>query len=369
MGRSLSIAMIGSRGIPTAYSGIETALGELCPRLVARGLRVRVYGRVAYRLPPSYLGVEVLRLPSWKTKHLDTLSHVAVSLLHALGSDFEIIHFHALGPTLLAWLPRLCRRKVVATVQGLDWQRAKWGRVARRVLQMAEATSVRFPHRTIVVSQTLKQHYETRYRVPVEYIPNGVSLPELHSPRLITQAFGLRGADYILFTGRLVPEKRCHDLIQAFGRLRSDLALVIAGEGSHTEAYVARLKAEASSRVIFSGHVTGELLAELYSNAYLYVLPSELEGLSLSLLEAMSYARCAVVSDIPENLEVVRDAGASFPVRDRDQLAKVLQELIADPERVSAYGRLARERVAKEYGWESIAERTEQVYRSLIPGS
>lgn len=365
MGRAFSIAMIGSRGIPTAYSGVETALGELCPRLVARGHRVRVYGRSAYRLCPSYEGVEVLGLPSWRTKHLDTLSHVAVSLLHALGSEFEIIHFHAAGPTLLAWLPRLFRRKVVATVQGLDWQRAKWGRGARSVLRVAEAASVRFPHRTIVVSQTLKRHYESKYRVSVEYIPNGVTLPELRHPALIRSAFGLQGGDYILFTGRLVPEKRCHDLLQAFDRLGTNLALVIAGEGSHTDAYVARLKAEASPRVIFTGHVTGDLLAELYSNAFLYVLPSEVEGLSLSLLEAMSYARCVVTSDIPENLEVVGDAGIPFPVRGPEQLAEVLQQLIADPERVSAHGRRARERVANEYGWEAITDQTEAVYRSL----
>jgi glycosyltransferase involved in cell wall biosynthesis len=362
----MKIAMIGSRGIPETYSGIETALKAMCPRLVARGHEVTVYCRSYYGFPDEYEGVRLVSLPSINTKHLDTLTHVLLCTLHSLFQDFDILHYHALGPTLFAWLPRARGRRVVATVQGLDWQRAKWGAIARKTLQLAERTSARLPHRTIVVSRVLESYYTTRYGSSAVYIPNGVDMPAATpSPRLIKE-YGLKGDDYILFAGRLVPEKGVHGLLEAYSQLGTNKKLVIAGEGVHSEEYVATLKETAGPDVVFTGHVVGELLAELFSNAYLYVLPSAIEGLSLSLLEAMSYGLCVVASDIPENREVVGGRGFTFNSGDWQSLAGVLEHLLGDESAVTESGLKARAHVQQEYGWDSITERTDQLYRSLI---
>ncbi|NIN65036.1 MAG: glycosyltransferase, partial [Anaerolineae bacterium] len=352
--------------IPETYSGIETALKALCPRLVQRGHEVSVYCRSYYGLPDEYEGVRLISLPSINTKHLDTITHVFLCTLHSLVQDFDILHFHALGPTLLSWLPRAEGRKVVATVQGLDWQRAKWGRAARKTLQVAERTSARLPHCTIVVSKVLKEYYEARYGSKVAYIPNGVDIPPQSAPRLIIQDYGLTGRDYIFFASRLVPEKGAHYLLDAYARLDTNIKLIIAGEGLHSEDYVASLQERAGPGVIFTGYVSGELLSELFSNAYLYVLPSELEGLSLSLLEAMSYGLCVLTSDIPENREVIQDNGFTFKCRNPTSLAEMLDLLVHDEKLVTEYAARGRRRVEAEYGWDHITDLTDEVYRSLL---
>lgn len=362
----MKIAMIGSRGIPETYSGIETALKAMCPRLVALGHEVTVYCRSYYDQSPDYEGVHLISLPSINTKHLDTMSHVMLCTLDSLFHDFDILHFHALGPTLFSWLPRLQGRKVVATVQGLDWQRAKWGRLARAALRIGETTSARLPHRTIVVSRALKEHYEANYDSSIVYIPNGVDIPSPVPARRIAKEYGLRGDDYIFFASRLVPEKGAHFLLDAYSRLDTSLKLVIAGEGVHTEDYVASLKQMATPNVIFTGYVTGGLLEELFSNAHLYVLPSEMEGLSLSLLEAMGYGLCPLTSDIPENKEVIGDCGFSFRSGDPASLAETLERLLKEPDVVKDHGIRARSRVQHEYGWDRITDLTDAVYSSLF---
>jgi glycosyltransferase involved in cell wall biosynthesis len=363
--------MVGSRGIPTGYSGIETALAELCPRLVERGHQVTVYCRKSYSLPASYRGVKLVSLPSLGTKHLDTISHVSLSVAHLLlRESVDIVHFHALGPSLLSWIPRLGGKGVVVTVQGQDWRREKWGPLARAVLRIGESASAQIPHQVIVVSRTLKRQYQETYGTPVNYIPNGVAVRPPRPPKQITSLYGLRGDDYILFAGRLVPEKGCHYLLEAFRKMSvadtTNIKLVMAGEGLHTHQYVEDLKRHAGTEVMFVGHVSGEILEELLSNAALCVLPSTVEGLSLSLLEAMAFSRCVVVSDIPENREVIGEAGLVFRNRDAADLERVIRGGLAQSERRRELGRRARELVMQKYDWEILTRETEAVYRALV---
>jgi glycosyltransferase involved in cell wall biosynthesis len=362
----MKIAVIGSRGIPVVYSGIERSLEEICPRLVSLGHEVAVYCRRYFKgLPASYQGVKLRKLPSVNTKHLDTLTHVCLSTLDVLFRKADIVHFHALGPSVFSFLPRLCGKKTVVTVHGLDWQRAKWGPIARLCLKEAEHTSAWFPNKTVVVAEPLKRYYEKNYGIEVAFIPNGVNIPEPRSPQRIGE-YGLAGSDYILFLARLVPEKGCHHLIEAFSRLDTRLKLVVAGGSAHTDRYVEGLKAQATRNVIFTGRVEGLLLEELYSNAYLYVLPSEVEGFPISLLEAMSYGRCVVVSDIPENTAVIQDNGVSFPQGNVVALAQTLQGLLSQPDLVGMYGNRAKQHVMEHYSWERIVRLIEQTYASIL---
>lgn len=370
--RPIHIAMIGQKGYPPVHGGIEKHVAELSARLGRLGFRVTIYSRPHYSPysgPTETPEVVVRRLPSVPTKHLDAITHSALASADVLFHRADIIHYHALGPSLLAWAPRcLGRRPTVATVHGLDWQREKWGPVARVVLRGGEFASVRFPGRTIVVSRALQEYFQSRHGRKTVYVPNGISPPMLLPPRLIRE----RGVPrrYVLFVGRLVPEKGCHLLCEAFRRLpeatRADTALVIAGDASFTDRYVRDLKGGAPPEANFLGFVHGDILAELYTNAEVVVLPSTLEGLSIALLEAMSYGRCCLVSDIPPNREAAAETAAYFPTGQVEVLAARLEQLLADPAARRRLGDAARVRVGEHYSWDRAAALTADVYRELV---
>lgn len=364
----MKIAMIGSRGIPVTYSGIETHLEELCPRLVRKGHRLVVYCKADMDYRESrYQGVELKRLPAVHTKHLETLSRTLLAVYYELASQNDIVHFHALGPSVFAFLPKAFQKRTVVTVHGLDWQRTKWGRFASLCLRAGEWTSAHFSDATICVSRVLQEYYHRKHGIKARYIPNGVSIPTQLPPKNI-DAFGLEPRKYILFLSRLVPEKGCHYLVRAFQELDTSMKLVIAGGAGHTEEYVRRLKnlAGANDRIVFTGFVSGRTLRELFSQAYLYVLPSEIEGLPISLLEALSFGLCVVTSDIPENLEVVRNCGYSFKSRDVSELKTLLANLLDNPELVRQAGLRSLETVRFNYNWDIIADQTEKVYRHIL---
>ena len=364
---TLRIAILGSRGVPANYSGIEKYIEEMGSRLCQEGAHIAVYCHIKYvSKQENHRGIELRFVPTIPTKHLETIIHTFLATLHALLQEEEIFHYQALGPTTLAWLPRLFGRKVVATVHGVDWERAKWGWVAQRYLKFGEWTTCHFPHATAVVSQTLVRYYAERHGKKTVYIPNGFEPPVRRPPHLIKET-GLSENNYILFVGRLSPEKGCHTLIQAFAQTQSDKHLVLAGRASYDDVYYQRLLAEADGldTVHFPGFVQGAVLQELYSNAYLVVLPSELEGLSISLLEALSYGNCLLVSDVPENLEVVRDAGYSFQNGNRDALVQQMQWLLDQPDQVQAMRARAQIRAAGLMDWQQVAKATQKLYRSL----
>jgi glycosyltransferase involved in cell wall biosynthesis len=360
--------MIGSRGIPVTYSGIETSIEEIAPRLVERGHEITVYARNYYSdMPDIFKGVTIKKLPSLDTKHFDTFTHACLSTLHSIKEKYDIVHFHTIGPSIFSFMPRLSGIKTVTTVQGLDWQRAKWGKIASLCLKFGEFSSAKFSNKTIAVSRTLKDYYDRKYKKGATYIPNGTVLPQqLKNPEIIAK-FGLSNENYILFLARLVPEKGCHYLIKAFNEINTDLKLVIAGGSGHSDKYVQNLKnMSKNNNIIFTGYVSGHLKKELYSNAYVYVLPSEIEGLPLSLLEAMSYKRCALVSDIRENIEVMNGISLSFANKDYNDLKNKLEYLIKNKELARKYGLAGFKLVKETYSWDTITDEIENIYFDLI---
>jgi glycosyltransferase involved in cell wall biosynthesis len=364
----MKIAMIGSRGIPVTYSGIETHLEQLCPRLVKKGHQLVVYCKkdIDY-LEDLFQGVNLRKVPSITSKHFETLTRSFLSVLTELFSKNDIVHFHALGPSVFAILPRIFHKQTVVTVHGLDWQRAKWGAFASSCLRFGEWTSARICHTVICVSQTLRDYYRAKYGIKAYYIPNGVNMPYYLPPETI-KLKGLDCKNYILFLSRLVPEKGCHYLIKAFNQLNTSMKLVIAGGSGHSEEYVQQLKkcADGNDQIIFTGFVSGKILIELFSNAYAYVLPSEVEGLPISLLEAMSYENCVVTSDIPENIEIVNGYGFTFKNKDIGSLQVVLDKLLKNPALVAEKGKSGKRLVQQEYNWDKIANQTECLYRKLL---
>jgi len=365
----MKIAHIGSRGFPGFQAGVEKSLEEICPRLAARGHEVTLYcSEHVSTAEPIYKQTILKRMPAIPTKHLETLSRVTLSAWDALFQKYDIVHFHSIGPALLAWLTRPAKCKTVVTVHGLDWRRAKWGWAAKKALQLGEKCSVLFPDHTIAVSKYLKRYYQEQYQREVSYIPNGVNIEEPRPPFEILKKWPIEPKRYVLFASRLVEEKGCHHLIEAFLKIKSQFKLVIAGSSWHSDEYVRTLyeQARSDSRIIFAGWVDGELMKELYSNAYLFCLPSEIEGLSLALLESMSFGVCPLVSDIPENLDVIENTGATFKTGDVEDLRNTLEELLADPQRTARLGQAAKSHAQKEYSWDRDCDELERVYQRLL---
>lgn len=366
----MKIAILGTKGIPATWGGIERHVEELAMRFVRAGHEVTVYCRPYYTTTTDefYEGIRLKKLPTIRRKNYDAITHTLLATLHLLREHYDMVHYHAIGPATLSIIPRVFGKKTVATVHGLDWQREKWGRRARTYLKFGEHAAVWFPHSTIAVSRFLKDYLETKYHRRVNYIPSAVSDPVFLPPSAI-RSYGLEGGDYILFVARLVPEKGAHFLIDAFAGLRTDKKLVIAGGSSDSDEYVERLKAAAGDRVIFTGYVYGDVLHELYSNAYCYVHPSTIEGLPITLLEAVAYGRCVVASDIPPNLEVVKDAGIAFESKNVEDLCRALQTAIDSPALVGELGRRAQAMGVAEYSYDSIAAKTLKLYAAVVAGA
>ena len=361
--------MIGQKGVPATYGGIERHVEEIGARLVEAGHEVRVYTREHYapgREP--YRGME--RVPTWchNTKHLDTITHTVSAGLHVIRHPVDLVHFHALGPSALTWLPRLRGMPVLVTLHGLDWEREKWGAMASYLLEKCEYPALHVPRRTIVVSRTLQRYFEEKYRIRPDYIPNGVNAA-VAQPASLLEKWGLESRGFYLFLGRLTPEKGAHFLTEAFPASGSARKLVVAGGSAATDDYVAELHRTADpASTVFTGYVHGADLQVLLDHAYAVVLPSTLEGLSIALLEALAYGRCVLVSDIPENLEVVEEHAPRFRSGDVADLTRALAELDRDPGRVAAYEEAARRHLRDRFTWETVVAELQEVYGSVLRG-
>jgi glycosyltransferase involved in cell wall biosynthesis len=370
--QQLRIAMVGLRGIPATYGGVEKAVEGLAVELARMGHHVTVYGRRAYcdTSVTSYEGVRLKYLPQINTKHLEAVSHTALALAHVLGSrEYDLVHIHATGPALLSFLPRVLRLPTIATVQGLDFRREKWGALASQVLKMGALAAARVPTRTIVVSRELRRHFAETYGTATTYIPNGVDTADL-SER--TPVDGLEADQFVLYLGRLVPEKHIHTLIDAHARSGLDVPLAIAGPSSHSDAYVSALREQAAGmqNVIFLGPRYGSEKAWLLANAGVFVQPSSIEGLPIALLEALACGTFPVTSNIPENLEPITTddgtLGLHAPVGDADALGQRLREAFSLPDRHDRAAALQRN-VETTYNWPAIARKTHEVYMDAVP--
>ena len=355
----LRIAIIGSRGLGSHYGGIETMLDGLCPELARLGHRIDVYGRTAMT---ASQGVRAIRVAAPAGKHAENLARSTHALLRAMGR-YDVIHFQAIGPGILSAATRLCGQPSLVTVHGLDHRRAKWGGLARRCLALAERTLVANASAISVVSESLRQYFDAEHGIACAFIPNGATPRVRVAPGALLAAHGLVPGRYCLFASRLTPEKACHDLIAAFNTLPSDMRLVVAG-GTGAPAYLAALRAMADpARICFIGHRSGAELAELFSSAYAFILPSHLEGMSMALLEAVSYGLPVLASGIEENRAVLGAAGFYFPAGDVPALHAALAHLIAHPTQAATAARQIA--ALRQPNWREVAQRYDALYRAV----
>lgn len=367
------IAMIGHKRIPSREGGVEIVVYELASRMVKKDYQVDVYNRKGkhvsgkkfkQRIGKNCYGIRILTIPTFENSKLNAIVYSFLATLRALFGGYDVIHFHAEGPCTMIWIPKLFNIRCVATIHGLDWQRAKWGNFASKVLRFGEKMAVKYADEIIVLSDNMKEYFKAEYGRKTVYIPNGIVRPEKRKAKSITSKWGISKDGYILFLARIVPEKGAHYLIEAYKEIRTKKKLVIAGGSSHSSEYYKELKelADNNEDIIFTDFVGGEILEELFSNAYCFVLPSDIEGMAMGLLEAMSYGNCCLVSDIEENMEVIQEYGVHFIHSNINSLREQLEKLLNNPWMVKKYKDYAADYICEKYSWDKIVDETLKLY-------
>lgn len=369
--------MLGHKRIPSREGGVEVVVEELSVRMAAEGHKVTCLNRSGHHVAGeeydavvghTYKGIRLKNVPTINRRGYAAATASFFGAMLAAVGKYDVVHFHAEGPCATMWIPKLFGKKCIATIHGLDHQRQKWGAFASSYIMKGERCAVKYADEIIVLSRSAQDYFKNTYGRETVLIPNGVNRPVAVLPDQINKKFGLERDGYILFLGRLVPEKGLEYLIRAFKELDTDKKLVIAGGSSDMKEFEQELKtlSAGDDRIIYTGFVQGRVLSELFSNCYTYVLPSDLEGMPLTLLEAMSYGRCCLVSDIPECLDVVGDKAVSFKKGDYISLRDKLGELLNDPQLVEKYRSEAASYVCEKYKWDKVVEDTLDVYRRVI---
>lgn len=370
----MKIAMIGHKRIPSREGGIEIVVGELSERLVKSGNSVTAFNRKGHHVSGEnfknlkasndFNGVKIKTVFTLENKKLNAIIYSFLATLRASFGNYDVIHIHAEGPASMSFIPKLFRKRVVVTIHGLDWQRSKWGGFATKFLKYGERNAVKYADKIIVLSKNVQNYFLQEYGRETVYIPNGIEKPIVKNDNEIKKAFGLSKDSYILYLGRIVPEKFADGLINAYQEIDTDKKLVIAGGSSHTDGYFDEIKALAkdNKNIVFTDFVDGEILEELYSNAYIYCLPSNVEGMPISLLEAMSYSNCCLTSDIPECTEVCQKNAVYFEKGNISDLKDKLAFLLNNADEVDKFKASSSDYICEKFNWQDVVEKTFSLY-------
>ena len=364
----MRIAMVGIKALPPRYGGFETAADEISRRLVKLGHEIVVYNRTGLSSHDgeNYHGVTLVTLPTINSKNLSAIVHAFVCTLHLLFHRVDVVHYFTTGTTLFAPLPKLAGMKVVCSVDGTDWQRAKWGWFARWYLRLSERLAAWFCDGLIGDSPDVVRYYRRNFKVEPLLSTYGIREKVLHSTETLSR-FGLRERDYVLFVGRLVPENNVHHLITAFESTKSDKKLVIVGDDPWGKRYVRSLTSTRDPRIIFTGGIYGDGYEELQKHAYLFVLPDEVGGTHPALVEAMGFGNCVLVNDTEANLEAIGNAGFNYRGSEgSEDLRRQLQILLDSPLLVEEYRQKALNYALASYRWDNVVRQHEEAYCRLL---
>ena len=359
----MRIAIVGSRGIPGNYGGFETCAEQLSTMLVERGHHVSVYCMRPYSKGTSrwYRGVRRLFLPTIPHKALEKIVFASLSLIHVTFSRANVVLILGVSGAPLALLPRLAGKKVFVNVDGLEWKRKKWGRLARVVLKQCERLAGIVANKVITDARCIQEYYLQTYGKPSAFIPYGADASHV-PPGPTMEKYGLRPREYALYVSRLEPENNAHLVVDAFNRLESDLKLVVVGDAPYSSDYIRGLRSKSNGNVVFTGYVFGEGYRELQSNAYFYVQATEVGGTHPALVEAMAYGNCVLVSDVPEHREVAADAAVPFKNGSSTDLQQKMSFLLRHPGIVQDYRQRAVRRARERYRWEYVTDCHEHLF-------
>lgn len=365
--------MIGHKRIPSREGGIEIVVEALSVRLAKLGNTVVAYNRSGSHVSgkqfstekqKEYRSVKLVTVYTPQAKALNAIVYSFFATVRALFGGYDVIHFHAEGPAAMCFIPKMFGIRTVVTIHGLDWKRSKWGGFATKFLKFGEKTAAKYADEIIVLSEAVQKYFLDTYNRKTHYIPNGIEKPQIKGDEEIKSKFSIEKNGYILYLGRIVPEKGIHYLIDAYSHIDTDMPLVIAGGASHSAEYFNELKNKAEGKnIIFTDFVQGEILEELYSGAYIYVLPSDLEGMPISLMEAMSYSNCCLTSDIDECTELCKNHAVYFKKGDIKSLEEKLKYLIDNKDIVEKYKGNSADYIVSNYNWDDITKKTLALYK------
>ena len=374
----MKVAMIGHKVVPSRRGGIENVLTSLCPLLAESDVDVTCYNRSTDKVENEYInmvdhnkyrGVTLKKAWSIEAKGISAMISSFTAAISAAFAGFDVLHFHAEGPCAAMWIPKMFGKRCVATVHGLDWQREKWsGSFASKYIKFGEKVMVKCADEIIVLSESAKAYFKETYNRDTVLIHNGIDKPTIKQAEKITELYGLSKGDYICTVSRLTAEKGLHYLIEAYNNIKTDKKLVIAGDTSDTDEYVAYIKQMAGDNpnIIFTGFISGDILKEIYSNAYIVAVPSDIEGMSISLLEALAYGNAVLCSDIPENTLVTEDKAINFKKSDVADLQNKLQNMCDDNLCVENLKHGVDDFILEKYNWNDVAVATRNLYEKVL---
>lgn len=374
----MKIAMIGHKRVPSREGGVEVVVEELSTRLVKLDYKVDIYNRKGKNVQDKnadrekrklkqYKGARIITIPTINKKGVDALIYSFLATLIALFGQYDVLHYHAEGSCAMLWIPHLFKKRIVVTIHGLDWKRSKWGGFATKYIKFGEKCAVKYADEIIVLSEGVQKYFKDTYDRDTNFIPNGVNKPNIKEANIIKEKYGLVKDNYILFLARIVPEKGLHYLIDAYNQIDTDKKLVIAGGASHTNDYLQEIKKKISKndKIIMTGFVQGEELEELFSNCCFYCLPSDIEGMPISLLEAMSYGCKCLVSNIEENVQVCKDYAETFEKSNvvdlKNKMEKCLRLQENEKKEIINY-------ITNQYSWDEVIIKTESLYKDKKGG-
>ncbi len=370
----MKIAMIGHKRVPSREGGVEIVVEELSTRLAKKEHKVDIYNRKGKNVQDKnadlknkkikeYKGTKIITIPTINKKGLDALVYSFFASIVASFKKYDILHYHAEGSCAMLWIPHILKKKIVVTIHGLDWKRAKWGGFASKYIKFGEKMAVKYADEIIVLSKGVQKYFKETYGRDTIFIPNGVNKPTIREPEIIKEKYGLDTNEYILFLARIVPEKGLDYLIDAYNKLNTNKKLVIAGGASHTNGYLEEIreKVNKNRNIILTGFVQGQELDELYSNCFLYCLPSDVEGMPISLLEAMSYGKNCLVSNIEENTQVVENMATTFEKSNVEDLKEKLEECLKEKDRYNSV--VLQNYILTKYNWDDVIKKVERVYK------
>ncbi|MDD3818393.1 MAG: glycosyltransferase [Actinomycetota bacterium] len=370
--KKIKVSMLGIRGIPPRYGGLETCADELCKRLCPDYIEAVVFCRkhnIRDKNLKEYHGASLVHLPSINTKTLDTITHSFLSILYImLHKTSRIIHIYGVGSFILFPLLFFYKKKVIVSADGADWERKKWNRIIKFLLKKGASFAVKFADIVVVDSPVVENLYKKEfpdYIEKIKYIPYGANIEEIDEDERVLKKYGIEKDRYILFVGRLSPEKGVHYLIDAFIGIKTNLNLVIVGDSEYHKEYIKELKNKSDSRVIFTGYIYGEEFKKIVRSCLFYIQPSELEGTSPMILTAMGYGKCVIVNGIPENISTIGDAGIYFEKNNVEDLRAKMELLLSNKSLIKSYGNKALKRIKENYSWDVVANEYLKLYKEL----
>lgn len=366
----MRIAILGIRGVPANYGGFETFAEELGTRLAARGHEITVYGRDRYiaRGLIAYRGMQIVRLPAPRSKYLETVVHSLFAAIHAIGKQYDVVYVCNSANAPICWIPWLRRQRVVLNVDGLEWRRAKWGRLARRYYRWAAKLAAHMPIEIVTDAEVIRDFYERTWRRRTRCIVYGTNVYDRGFLAERVRALGLEPDGYLLYVSRLEPENNAHLVVEAYGRIETALPLVMVGDAPYASTYIERVRAAASPRVRFLGYRFGDEYHALQANARLYIQATEVGGTHPALVEALGHRNAVIAHDVPEHREVAGDAARYFAYRDPEDLAEQIRILLRDGAEVDRLRALAECRVRERYGWDAVTNEYETFFEELVGG-